>query len=314
MTIRKRKSDAPPADGPVFVCDAETEAWHAARRTGIGASEAAAACGVSTYLTPLHVYGRKLGELAEVEETDAMRLGKLLEPVVRAEFTHRTGIPVWAAPCGLYRHPRAGFMLATPDAILEPAGTLLECKTTTWRLAKKLGEEGSDYIPEEWVCQAQQQLAVMGADVCHVAALIDGRTLRQYVVARDDELIGNLEAIEAELWERIINRDPPEPTWSHSATPALVKSLYRATSGETVELPLEIADLWGHYQRLGEDVKALEQQRDELKARVAFAMGDAAIARFPGLEIELARSVVPEKEISFVRKPYVNLRSRKVKE
>lgn len=288
----------------------DTPEWHAARATGIGASEAAAACGLSSYETPLHVYARKVGELAPVEETPAMRLGKKLEPVVISEFIEATGLEVSEAPCPMYRHVDHDFMLATPDAMLED-GDLLEAKTTSWRLAKELGEEGSDYIPESWVMQASQQMAVTGSDLCHVAALIDGRTLRLYQVQRNDVLIERMIAMEAELWQRILDRRPPEPNWGHDRTAQLIRDLYGVAEGKTIVLGDGVAALVTRRRELKERMKELDREQESLGAMILHEMGEAAIACFPGHDFELTRSRVKASTYTVERKSYVMLRERK---
>lgn len=295
---------------PIVGPEPHTDEWHAWRSSGIGASEAAAACGLSPYETPLHIYGRKTGMLPPIEDNDAMRLGRLLEPVVIEEFTRRTGNEVDQAPCPVMRHGDHPFILATPDAILA-GGDLLEAKTTTWRIAKQLGEEGTDFIPEHWLCQAQQQIAVTGADRCHLAALIDGRTLRTFIVERNDNLIALLVSAEQELWERIVNKDPPEPNFEHARTAELIREMYGLVEGKTIVLGDGVAGLWIRQKELGERISELEKEREGLRAMVLHEMADASIAGFSGHEFELARSQVNRKEYTVAANSYITLRERK---
>lgn len=239
-----------------------------------------------------------------------MRLGRKLEPVVISEFLEETGYEVDTAPCPMFRHPQHDFVLATPDAILA-GGDLLEAKTTSFRLAKELGEEGSDFIPSNWVCQCQQQLSVTGARLCHLAALIDGRTLRLYQVARNDTLIEGIIAAERELWERIVNRDPPEPNFEHARTAELIRELHGLAEGRTIVLESDVATLWQQQRELAEQIKTLESEREQLRSRVLHAMGDAAIAACPGFEFELTRSIVKEATYTVERKAYIQIRQRK---
>lgn len=304
---------------PQYVAMPLTKEWFAARSTGLGASQAAAACGLSEYETPLHVYLRARGELPPLEETDAMRLGTKLEPIIISEFVHATGIQVKRAPCPMYRHanPDLHFMLATPDAELV-GDDLLEAKSTNWRLAKQLGEEGTDFIPERWVLQGQQQMEVMGRDTVHLAALIDGRTLRTFRIERNDALIARMAEIEGELWQRIIDGCAPEPSWNHPATADLVKEMHGVATGKTIILPNSVAELWRQQQTLAEQIKTLEAARETLRAQVAHAMGDSAIALFESTEagpceFEVTRSTVNRSSYVVKETSYVTLRSRKSK-
>lgn len=257
------------------VCDAESPEWLPQKNTGIGSSEAAGAVGLSEYMTPLSIYSRKVGRMPPVEETKAMRRGKRMEPFVVEDFTELTGIASAVYPMGLYRHANEPFMLATPDCLLA-SNELLECKTTNWRMASKLGYEGTDDVPTEYVCQAQQQLAVTGLLVCHVAVLIDCETLRTFRVDRNDRLIDAMTEAERELWERIQNQDPPEPNWEHRSTPRLIREVYGCVeTGKVIELSDDVRQLWLLREEWAAKKNEAEKIEKELKARVSVAMGDA---------------------------------------
>lgn len=297
---------------PIAVAKPETPEWYAARMTGLGASEAAAACGLSRWSTPFEVYCRKKGLLTEREDNDAMRLGRRLEPIIIAEFVDRTGLEIAQAPCPMMRHPEHSFILATPDAVLT-TDSPLEAKSTTWRIAKDLGEQGSDELPAEWVMQTQQQILVMDVELAHVAVLIDGRTLKTFEVERNDRLIARMIEVEAELWDRIQRDDPPPPDFTHRSTPDLIKHLYGLTSGKTIVLPADVAELC-----VADDAAALAEKeakatRDTLRAKILHAMGDAEIGLLPDFEMEMVRREITRKEYTVKETTYVTLTKRKAK-
>lgn len=292
------------------IAQAETAEWHAARNQGFGASEAAAVAGLSQYETPLHVYLRKRGELPATEETKPMRRGKRWEPYVLDQFQEETGLEIAQAPCGLYRHDAVPFMLATPDAILAN-GELVDAKTTTFRQAAKFGAEGSDELPVEYVCQGQQQMAVVGAEVCHFAVMLDVWTLKIYRVERNDELIDGLIDAERELWDRIQAGDPPEPTWGHDRTADLVRRMNRFVSDRVIELAGDVAACWDEYERLGQIEREAKKARDEMKARVEFAMGEARAAILPGGTHMIRRNLTRRE--GYTVEPCEFIDTRKVK-
>lgn len=281
---------------PIRLCDANTPEWLEARRSGIGSSEAAAACGLSAYTTPLELYHRKRGELADDDTDDAARrLGHLLEPVVATEFANATGIGVRRLTLGLHQHPDHEWMLASPDADLED-DSLGEWKTTTWRIAKQLGPAGSDEVPTDWLFQALHQMAVMGRDLVHVAVLVDGRELRVFPIRRHEGLIGKMVRAERELWERIVNGDPPEPNWEHDTTPALVRELHNVVEGGTaVALDTDDEWRWREAKRLRRDATRLTTAAEVLEAQVLHRIGDAAAGVLPGGERMIRRKLVTRK-------------------
>ena len=298
---------------PIEVAMSGTPEWLAARATGIGASEAAAVCGLSSYETPLHVYARKVGELAEKDDTDAMWWGRKIEPLILERWMEKRGRHTffYQYPCPMFRRDGFPFQTATPDALL-PSDEGVEIKSTTWRRAGELGAEGTDEAPAEWVLQCQQAMAVCDLQAMYLVVLIDKDRLWEGRVERNESLIERITAAEAELWDRIQRRDPPEPSWQHDATPDLIKALSKAVNDEVVELPVEIETLWGRQQELAQNIKTLETERELCRSKVAFALGNAGTG--VGESLQLVRKEVKETVVpSFTRKSYITIREVKQK-
>lgn len=296
---------------PQFVAASSTPEWYKARSSGFGASEAAAAAGLSKWCTRLELYCRKRNLIPEVEDNEVMEFGRHNEPLVAKRGAKKLGLEIKQYPCGMLRHPEHHFMFATPDVILVN-DELLECKTTNWRIAKGFGEEGSDFLPIEIVCQAQQQMAVTGLSVCHVAVLVDGRSLKMFRVDRNDGAIAGLIRAEAELWEMIQNGTPPEPDWGHASTIDLIKQLHNTEDGSAIVLPDEMLPVFIRQLELAERVKELEAEREQLRARLLFAMGKSSIGILPGCEFELTRSFRAASSYVVNRKAHFVLNKRKV--
>jgi len=281
-----------------------TPEWKAERRNGIGASEAAAACGLSRYATPLHIYQRKIGIAPDLEETDAMRLGKRLEPVVVDEYQHRTGHVV-ERPCPMHRHREHKWMFATPDGMVPEFAGLLECKTTTWRTASELGDDGSDYVPTDWLIQCQHQMAVMDCDRVDLAVLLDGRTLRVFQIQANLSLIDELIRAEEDLWRRILLRQPPEPDWSHPGTPELIRACQQVT-GDVIALPESYASVLSEYSAAKDAEKAAKEKAELAKSKLIYAMAGAATASIG--DVTLTRKTVERKSYTVPACSYVDFR------
>lgn len=294
--------------------------WHAARLTGFGASESAAACGRSHYQTRLEVYYRKRGLLPAIEDNEAMKWGRLQEPLIVHEFADFTGIAISRYPCPMLRHPEHSFMLATPDAELAN-GELLDAKSTCSAVYRSMyGEEGSDYTPVDINFQGQQQLAVTGRGVCHIATLVDGRgPLKLYRIVRNDGHIDQIVKAEAELWERIQNGDPPPPDYHHPSTVKLMKALHRDIDPDKIiTLSAALAEVRRERNRFSDEEKEAGKEKDARDAQLRNALGDAVLARFDPdeqgvpCEFELTRSEIKETVIeAHVRKGYFRINQRK---
>lgn len=165
------------------------------RRGGIGSSEIAAICGLSAWASPLSVWLRKMGQ-GENSNALPLRIGSQLEPLIADLYTEKTGERL-TNPDTVYRSDQFEWQLATPDRIRVSDGGIVECKNAY--MATGWGDEGTDQIPQEYVCQVQWQMDVMGADFTHVAA-ITGRNFGVYVVTRDDDLCEALRDAAARFW------------------------------------------------------------------------------------------------------------------
>lgn len=258
---------------PVPVAAALSPEWHAARSQTIGASEMAAACGLSPYQTPLELYLRKRGEIPPVEDNDAMRMGRLLEPVVKAEFIRSSGIALADPNPMMFRHPEHELLSATPDGIIDDV-TLFEAKTASWRMKGEWGDEYTDDVPTQYLVQTQAQMSVMGADLVHLAVLFDGAVLKTFKVLRNDDLILLLTSAALELLERIKNGDAPEPNFEHPSTPKLIRTMHKTVNDVRVMLSDEAVAARLEYERLGKIAKDAEKQQEQLKAIYEAEIGD----------------------------------------
>lgn len=295
----------------------------------IGASEAAAACNQSPYSSALELYLIKRGEFAKefsAEQTSRMNLGSKLEPVILDAYCERVNC-LMNRNLPMYFHPQLDFMAATPDAIgyvQDPDGPgfeewIVEAKSTSWRMldktgdnADRFGEENTDAVPIGYLLQAQQQMAVMGLSRAEFPVLVDASELRIYHVDRNEDLIKQIALAEAELVERIINADPPEPNYEHSGTKKLLQSMFGTEIGTVAQLSEEDHDLWIRREHLKDVIKLAERDVEEIDARLAWSMQDAELGRFPDASIELKKICVGEAFVpAYTRKPYSYLRARK---
>lgn len=247
--------------------------WLSARR--LGASDSAAILGLSRWSTPYQVWGRKVGVLPEVEENEAMRLGRRLEPACAAEFAERTGYEVTELPAhSLYICDDAPFMTATPDRLVQVGAFpgLLECKATGSHAAS----DWKDGIPDEAHFQALHQLACTDLDFCYVAAIIGSTSFAHHRVERDDALIARMKEQLAAFWELVETRTPPPMT---GADAAVVDLLYPASSpNKHVSLDPTFEQLIERAERAKAAAKLSQQRADEALNELKMKMGDAETA------------------------------------
>ena len=111
----------------VLIPTASEAEWLAERRKGITASEIAVLMGLSPYGSPFSLYYRKLGQLSEPEDNDAMALGRHMESYVADRFAERhPEFAVYGDGRTLYAHRERRWEMATPDRLITEGPVLAD--------------------------------------------------------------------------------------------------------------------------------------------------------------------------------------------
>lgn len=241
--------------------------WLAQRRTGIGGSDAAAVLGLSKWKTPLSVWLDKTGHDTTTTESEPMRWGTLLEPVVRQEYAERSGNEV-RQPDTILRHPQHPFMLANVDGVTS-SGRLVEIKTA--RTAEGWGVPGTDEVPEDYLIQVQHYMAVTALPVADIAVLIGGSDFRIYTVPADAELQGMMIDAEARFWSSVEMNQPPAPVSYADATAMFGR--YARKDASVVASPAIMAEV-SRLRGIRAEISNLEAQEEAAKAAIMAAMGE----------------------------------------
>ncbi len=243
------------------------DTFHADRLTGVGGSDAAALLGLSPWRTPLQLYLEKVGEGPAPEPpTDAQRWGTMLEALVRQEYCNVTGDTV-TVPATMLRHPRYPWMIGHLDGITG-SGKVYEGKTA--RFATGWGEPGTDEIPDYYLAQVQHYLMLTGADAADVAVLIHGSDFRIYTVPADPELQALLVEEEGAFWQRVVNRQPPDPVTVEDAA-----RRWRRSRPQGVQASEEVLALVQQLRDTREALTRYEVVQEAVQLQLLQAMGEA---------------------------------------
>ena len=257
------------------------------------------------------LFMEKTGRVPAFEGNAFTRRGLAFQRAILDDYTEQTGVAVADEP-PMWFHPAMPFFGVSPDAIRVLDQNLVEAKLTMSPVrAQQLGEEGTDQLPDDWILQGQSQLSVMGVEFVDFAVLLFGRT-RIYNVPRNEDLVQIVESSAQEFHERLVNDDCPEPKWEHPQTPTLINALYGVREALSVPLSEGTELDWAGYQDLGRKIKTLEADRESLKARVLYAMGEAGIGELSDGR-QLVRSTVNRKEYVCKASSFVTIRERKSK-
>ena len=299
MTIAEKINAAKgnrPALKLVKTTDLSRDEWLTVRKGGIGSSDAGAAVGLNPYMSQLELWMIKTGRdgsLPKVDpndETSPMYWGTLLEPIVAAHYTRRTGNRVRKINAVLqHPDPDKAWMLANIDREVIGANDvqILECKTA--------GEFGArlwiDGPPEYVQCQVQHQLAVTGKTAADVCVLICGQEIRVYRIERDDALIARLIELERAFWWYVEHDTPPPADGSDSADTAL-RCLYPNDHGQTLNLKRDkaMSAAFADLVAIREEIAQRQMVEAELKQKIQQCMGDASRALFANGSVSWKKS------------------------
>ena len=257
-----------------------TPEWHAERRTGLGGSDIAAVCGLSRFRGPFDVYADKTGQAAPLVDTPALYWGRVLEEVVAREWSKRHGQRI-RRRAAMVRHPAESWMYAHLDFDIPGTDGVLEIKTAAHYAADKFGEQGSSEIPGEYLLQVQWELACAGKQTGHVAVLIGGRDYRDYEIARDDEIIGQLMTIGREFWFEHVQKGVPPDLDGSDAAGRYLAQRYPKDTGAEIEADEHLSGLMQDYVRLTAEVGDREQTKRLIGQQLQAAMGEATTLRGP---------------------------------
>ncbi|MCZ8255949.1 MAG: YqaJ viral recombinase family protein [Bacteroidia bacterium] len=268
--------------------------WLTVRKGGIGSSDAGAAVGLNPYKSPLELWMEKTGRDAGLpktdpnDETSPMYWGTLLEPIVAAHYTKRTGNRVRRVNAVL-QHPSEPWMRANLDREIVGASDvqILECKTAGMN-GVRLWKEG---VPEYVQLQVMHQLAVTGKQAADVAVLICGQELQVHRIERDEAMIAQLIALERHFW-RFVELDIAPPADGSDSADVALRALYPRDNAQSLDLvhDLEMSAAFSDLLAVRQLLATQTLLEAQLKQRIQQRMGEVTKAVFEGGEVSWKRS------------------------
>lgn len=265
---------------PGFTSFATRAEWLAARRTGIGGSDAVAIMGQSVWRSPYAVWASKMGLVEDDLDqsiSEAAQWGTILESPVREEWERRTGLR--AIPCthGFIRDIALPCLIASPDGLVgDEEG--LEIKAVN----ERKGGEWEDDVPLGYQIQCQHYLGVTGRKRWHVAALIGGQKLVIATVERNERFISALRAKLSTWWEQhVIRKIAPEVDASESTTNAIKRAFAKEIEGEPIEFAAEFEEYYKDLKLYKKTVANMEKEIDIIENKIKATLGTASRGILP---------------------------------
>lgn len=264
------------------------EDWLQERRKSLGGSDMGAVLGLNRWRSPYTVWAEKCGMLEDQPDSEAMRIGRDLEPYVLQRFQEASGYKTKHVNA-IIRNSSFPHLHANVDSMVVGQSAGVEAKTAS-ALNARVFRDGE--FPATYYAQCVTYLAVTNSARWYLAVLVMGREFKIYQLTRiEDDLVpewceSSVYVPQAEIdalndaanafWERVENGDPP-PTDETKSTTDTLDSIYHADEEEadlealeaTVSLLLEVTA----------KMKELKELSDGYKNEIKGFMKEASAGR-----------------------------------
>lgn len=257
----------------------DRQAWLESRRHWLGSTDVSAILGINPWRTAYEVWLDKTGKLDDWEGNNSTELGHILEPAILDEAERRWG-PLERQK--VVRDKQAP-LASTLDGWLIDQRRPVEAKTAgltcEWVELGHWGESGTDEIPDWYLVQNQTQLACTDSDLVHVLALIAGRGLVEYSIARDQKIIDMIRDKCSTWWYRHIV-EGYEPSRDVPPDMDVIKRIRREPKS-VVNLTTEASFLVDQWETAKKVAKEAEEAAEKAKAIVALSIGTSEAGILP---------------------------------
>lgn len=285
--------------------------WLELRTRDVTSTEASALFGQSPYLTEYELWHRKAaGDLGEIAENERMTWGTRLQDMIAKGVAADHGWKV-RKMAQYIRDPQVG-MGASFDFEIIGHGDgpgILEIKNVDRLVYRDTWEESDGQIlaPAHIEIQVAQQMEVAGRGWCMIVALVGGNEIKLTRREREPEVGAALRARIKVFWDSVKANLPPAPDYAADAK--FISRLYRdVEEGKVVDArdDADMAALAARYAAIGREAKALDEEKQAIKAQLLTRIGTAEKALLPNATI--SAKTVAAKEIAFTREQYRDFR------
>jgi putative phage-type endonuclease len=195
--------------------------WLNTRSIGIGASEGAAAVGMSPWQTPIELWKLKSGITApkDLSGNAAVEQGNRMEPILRNFYmgTHEEYTLEYHPYDIIYQEDRPWLFATLDGELTDENGRrgILEIKTATPNGKAGWDKWANGNLPQNYYIQTLHQMLATGYEFVRLFAALYAMngdiTLREYEIERDDvkdDMAWLLEQ-ETEFWRKVTNNIMP---------------------------------------------------------------------------------------------------------
>jgi putative phage-type endonuclease len=261
--------DSPSSEPPLLPGVSATrhegrEEWLAARSKGIGASEVAAVLGWDPWTTPYKLWLRKTEKLEGQEESFAMRVGSLAEPMIEQIFLEDhpdVEVAYDPGPYTICRHEKVPHLFATPDRLIQCSGSWQNLQLKMTSVSQE--DRWADNWPRHYKAQCQVELLCTGLLDGWIACLVGNRRLAVFRYTRCEQFLDQIEEKVAEFMQ-LVRADIPPETFDVADLPAVRSFQSLEDSERHVESREDWDEIMGVHARYASGF-AMQKAGEEMK-------------------------------------------------
>lgn len=257
------------------------------RKTGIGASEVAAALGMApvSFGTPLSVFLDKISDDVNLmPATLLQKVGHALEPIAAQEYEEMFNTKLEKRD-ELFRHQKINCLISHIDYFDAENATLVECKSSivphnqAWATSDLPVYVKLQCAHEAYVFESATGWKIEKVDV---PVILNG-SIKVYTYEREPELETTLKELLQSFWENyVVAKNPPLAYTYEEAS-----QLFQSVPGKTVVLSQAEMESYAEAKHARDSLKHLDKEFEKHKVILANAMKDAEVALSPDGEVLL---------------------------
>jgi putative phage-type endonuclease len=286
--------------------------WLEMRTRVVTSTEVAALFGISPYTTAFELWNRKKNQqYVKIDPNERMELGIALQDAIAKHIGDKNDWFLRRMNEFIFDDQlRIGASFDFEATAKDMSQFLLEIKNVDGLVYKNdwiPSDTGAPQAPLHIECQVQMEMLVSGRDKCLIGACIGGNHIELIERTADKKVQDAILAKCSSFWASVDAGIGPLPNFQEDA--GFINTLYSfAEPGTVIDISSDdnLTVLASDYKKFGDDIKALESDRDAIKAQLLTAIGNAERANGNGFSI--TAGMVAGTHVEYDRAGFRNFR------
>lgn len=240
------------------------------RKGYIGGTDVAPICGLSKYKTPFSVWNEKVNGISNFEPTIESRVGLANENLAGELYTEETKVQL-IKPTDSKTHKYYEWIKGHFDFIRKDDNNIVDAKTCTLHRAKEFGENLSDEMPVDYLLQIAWYAMIQDCEFSDLAVIIGNSQFKILRYVRRHDFEERIIKLCKFFWDEYVLKEIPPPPKNIEDTKLLWPVSY---ADKAAIATIEDIENFEKYVEIDEEIKELEEERNELKLKLIESIKD----------------------------------------